>query len=81
MTFEMLVMNTERAINNISLLSERERELLYLAAEGLSNKQVAACLYITEDTVDSQNRNIVTKLQATNMKQAIAIGIRRRIIE
>lgn len=66
--------------NGYSPLSGREKEVLQLAANGLSNKQIARALFVTDDTVDTHNRNIVAKLNASNMKNAVAIGIRNSII-
>jgi DNA-binding NarL/FixJ family response regulator len=43
-------------------LSEREREVLGLIAEGLSNKAIAACLSITERTVEAHGTQIFHKL-------------------
>ena len=62
-------------------LSEREIEVFQLVADGYSNKQIAGELKITDDTVDTHNRNIVGKLKAKNMKEAVAIGIRNKIIK
>ncbi len=61
-------------------LTEREREVLQLTANGENMKMIADLLYITTDTVDKHSRNIVSKLQARNMKHAVAIGIRKKII-
>jgi ATP/maltotriose-dependent transcriptional regulator MalT len=81
MTFEQLIVTTDKAIYADKILSGREIEVLQLAAEGLSNKQIGQNLNISEDTIDTHNRSIVAKLGARNMKQAIAIGIRGRIIK
>jgi len=62
-------------------LSLREKQLLELGAAGFSNKEIASKLYLSIDTVDTHNRNIVRKLNARNMKEAIATGIRQKIIE
>lgn len=61
-------------------LTEREKEVFQLAANGQSNKLIADTLGISEDTIDTHNRSIVSKLKANNMKHAIAIGIREKII-
>lgn len=61
-------------------LSEREKEVLQLTANGDTMKMIANCLHISTDTVDKHSRNIVTKLKAKNMKHAVAIGIRKKII-
>jgi LuxR family maltose regulon positive regulatory protein len=55
-------------------LSEREREVLQLIAEGLSNQAVAARLYLSLHTVKVHARNIYAKLGVTNRTQAVARG-------
>lgn len=77
-------MNTsskQTTINGTTKISDREKEVLVLAAEGYSHKEIAQRLYVTKDTIDSHSRSIVAKLNARNMKQAIAVGIRTGIIE
>jgi DNA-binding NarL/FixJ family response regulator len=51
-------------------LSERELELLRLLAEGQSNKEIAAQLYITEGTVKNHITNILGKLDVRDRTQA-----------
>jgi LuxR family maltose regulon positive regulatory protein len=53
-------------------LSAREREVLQLIAEGLSNQEVAARLFLSLHTVKVHARNIYAKLAVTNRTQAVA---------
>jgi LuxR family maltose regulon positive regulatory protein len=53
-------------------LTARELELLELVAGGLSNRQIAAELYIALGTVKSHLHNIYGKLNAQNRAQAVA---------
>ena len=46
----------------LAVLSEREREVLGLIAEGLSNRAIAARLYVTERTVEAHVTQIFQKL-------------------
>jgi LuxR family transcriptional regulator, maltose regulon positive regulatory protein len=55
-------------------LSAREREVLQLIAEGLSNQEIAARLYLSLHTVKVHARNIYAKLAVTNRTQAVARG-------
>jgi NarL family two-component system response regulator LiaR len=51
-------------------LSEREREVLHLIADGLTNAQIAERLVISERTVKSHVNNILSKLQVADRTQA-----------
>lgn len=52
-------------------LTDREREVLALIAQGLSNAQIAAQLYISGKTVGNHISNIFNKLQVSDRAQAI----------
>jgi DNA-binding NarL/FixJ family response regulator len=58
-------------------LSDREREVLALLAQGKSNKDIAEQLFITEGTVKNHVSNILSKLQAENRTHAAEIARRR----
>ncbi len=62
-------------------LSPREREVLQLVAHGFENKQIAVELGISEATVKTYLRGIFERLGATSRAEAVAIGLRKRIIE
>ena len=58
----------------IEPLSERELEVLQLIAEGLTNPEIAAKLFLTLNTVKAHTRNIYGKLDVHSRTQAIARG-------
>ena len=62
-------------------LTPREIDVLSLVARGNANKAVAAQLSLTEETVKSHIRNILAKLGANDRTHAVAIGLKRGIIE
>jgi DNA-binding NarL/FixJ family response regulator len=62
-------------------LTPAEIGILALIAEGLSNKQIADRLSITEDTVKGRVKSILSKLGASDRTHAAMIGLRRGIIE
>jgi DNA-binding NarL/FixJ family response regulator len=64
-----------------SVLSPRETEVLRLVAGGNANKQIAARLSLTEETVKAHIRSILGKLEASDRTHAVAIGVKRGIIE
>jgi len=53
-------------------LSEREIEVLQLLAQGLTNREIAAALYLSLNTVKVHTRNIYGKLAVRNRTQAVA---------
>lgn len=61
--------------------TSRELEVLQLVAEGLRNREIAAQLFIAEDTVKVHVKRIMDKLGANDRTQAVAIAIRRGIID
>ena len=62
------------------VLSEREREVLRLIAQGQSNKQIGRQLSITERTVKFHVTSIFNKLGTDNRAQAIAVAARRGLL-
>ena len=63
------------------ILTPREREILQLLADGMSNVDVAAKLYISQETVKSHVRHILVKLEADTRTQAVAIALREAMID
>ena len=62
-------------------LSEREREILQLLAEGLHTEEVARRIGLSVETVKSDTKRVIGKLQADTRTHAVAIALRRAIIE
>ena len=62
-------------------LTPKEIEVLRLIAAGNANKEIAAQLSITEETVKSRVKNILDKLSANDRTHAVTIGLKRGIIE
>lgn len=59
--------------NALTLLTEREREILQLLARGESNKAIAMTLHISNDTVKQHVRHILTKLNLTSRVEAAVL--------
>jgi DNA-binding NarL/FixJ family response regulator len=62
-------------------LTPREVDVLRLVAKGNANKEIAAQLSLTEETVKSHIRNILAKLEANDRTHAVAMGVKRGIID
>lgn len=58
-------------------LSDRERDVLRSLAEGHSNKEIAASLYIAESTVKTHLSNLFAKLGVSDRTEAVTAAIRR----
>ncbi len=62
------------------LLTDREREVLQLLAEGRSNKEVAALLDVGVSTVETHRANMMQKLNLHNTAEIVLYAVRKRII-
>jgi DNA-binding NarL/FixJ family response regulator len=62
-------------------LSEREREILQLLAEGFHTEEVARRIGLSVETVKSDTKRVISKLQADTRTHAVAIALRQAIIE
>jgi len=61
-------------------LSKREVEVLQKVAAGSRNSDIAALLFISEETVKGHVKHIMEKLDASDRTEAVAIGIKRGFI-
>lgn len=67
--------------SSIDKLSDRETEILQRMADGLSSRNIAIALGISEDTVETHRKNIYRKIDVKNAAQAMAYGFRNNIIK
>lgn len=66
-------------VPQLEQLSERELEVLRVMAKGLSNSEIAAELYLTENTVRTHVAHILHKLQVRDRVQAVILAHRARL--
>jgi len=62
------------------LLTDREKEVLQLLAEGRSNKEVAALLDVGVSTIETHRANLMQKLNLHNTAEIVLYAVRKRII-
>jgi DNA-binding CsgD family transcriptional regulator len=69
-----LLLITPTGVLNECLLTTRELEVLKLVAEGDSNKEIAAQLFISPETVKKHLKNSYNKLRARNRLEALRLA-------
>ena len=77
---EFARMAKEQAGSLVAVLTPREREVLDQVAKGSSNKQIAAVLAITENTVKNHLKNMLEKLHLENRVQAATFALREDLM-
>lgn len=65
------------AADEAEVLTSREREVLQLLAEGLSNREIAAQLSISVKTVESHRSNMMSKLNLSNKTELVKYALRK----
>lgn len=66
--------------DSYDLLTDREKEVLQLLAEGHSNKEVATMLSLSPYTVETHRNNLMQKLNLHNTAELVLYAVRKRII-
>jgi DNA-binding NarL/FixJ family response regulator len=66
--------------DSYDLLTDREKEVLQLLAEGRSNKEVAAVLGIGVSTIETHRMNLMQKLNLHSTAEIVLYAVRKRII-
>ena len=68
-------MTKVESVARMSLLSNREREVLKLVVAGRANKVTAQQLHITERTVEKHRASVMRKLQVTSAAELVRIAL------
>lgn len=66
--------------DNLPALTKREKEILQLISEGMTNNQIAEKLFISPLTVDSHRKNLLTKLNVNNTASLIKLAVQNGLI-
>lgn len=78
---EKFVHAPSHPVTTYELLTDREREILVLLAEGVSLKEVATRLKLSVKTVDAHKYNLMRKLDLHDRTELIRYAIRKKLIE
>ena len=68
------------AVDRYESLSEREREVFQLIAEGKANKEIAALLFISPSTVETHRARIMEKLDLHSAAEIVLYAVRRGVV-
>lgn len=74
------LMRERRVEDSYELLTEREREVLQLLAEGKSNKEAANVLNLSPYTIETHRTNLMQKLGVHNTAEIVLYAVRKAII-
>jgi DNA-binding NarL/FixJ family response regulator len=64
----------------IAVLTRREKEVLGLIAEGMTNNEIAVKLFVSSNTVDTHRKNLLIKLQARNTAELVKLAVVNKLI-
>ena len=81
MVLDGYLLDDRNPTDELSVLSDREREVLQLIAEGKSNKEVAQLLDISVNTVESHRKHIMDKLDLHNTAAMVRFAVRMGVIQ
>ncbi len=68
------------AQSNVPLITRREKEVLGLIADGLTNNEIAQKLFISVATVDTHRKNLLAKFECKNIASLIKIAMQMQLI-
>ena len=74
------ILVSSRFADRAPSLTQREREVLRLLADGLANEEIGKRLQISPETVRTHVRKAMAKLEADTRTQAVATALRQSII-
>lgn len=78
---EEIIIPQKQVSQSVNLLSSREIEVLKLIADGLSNAEIGAKLFISPKTVKAHRENLMKKLDLHNVVELVRYAIDNRLIE
>lgn len=74
------VLKTGGTAARLPVLTRREKEILELISEGMTNAEIAAKLFVTVNTVDSHRKNMLTKFDVRNTAALVKLAVTNQLI-
>ncbi len=74
------IKNSKTETEKLIILTKREKDIMQLIVEGLTNNQIGEKLFISPDTVDSHRKNLHTKLNVKNTAMLVRYAIENKYI-
>jgi DNA-binding NarL/FixJ family response regulator len=71
----------KKRTEQLPVLTKREKEVLQLIADGLTNPQIAEKLFISQSTVDSHRKSVMTKLKVKNTAALLKFCVENELIK
>lgn len=68
-------------LDSYERLTDREREILILVAEGYTNQQIANMLHVSPKTVDGHRGNLMSKLDLHDRTEVVKYALRKQLID
>jgi DNA-binding NarL/FixJ family response regulator len=70
-----------KRLDSYERLTDREREILILVAEGYTNQQIAEMLYVSPRTVDGHRTSLMSKLDLHDRTEVVKYALRKQLID
>jgi DNA-binding NarL/FixJ family response regulator len=81
LSLDINTIDVKKQINTqVPAISSREKEVLGLIADGLTNQQIAAQLFISLHTVESHRKNLLIKFEANNTATLIKMAVMHNLV-
>jgi DNA-binding NarL/FixJ family response regulator len=71
----------QRVDDSLALLTDREREVLQLIAEGKTNKEIASLFAVSINTVETHRKHVMEKLDLHNTAEIVRFAVRKRVVQ
>ena len=78
---QVLIHNVSEPAQPLMEMTGREKEILALMVEGLSNNEIAERLFVSQSTVKFHVSNILSKLGVTGRTEAVALAVKHHLVK